>query len=116
MTGKGTKSKPTGRQRRPAKEKLAAEDVESHFVDALSKDFLEHGAAAIATMREQDPAYYIKLCAATLPKGSVGALDPVEAMTDEELFARARQLAAQLGIGLGTDASGTANKRRSKQT
>ena len=116
MSGRGTKSKPTSRQRRPTRKKLAAEDVESHFVDALSKDFLEHGAAAIATMREKDPAYYIKLCAATLPKGSVDALDPVEAMTDEELFARARQLAAQLGIGFGSDASDTANKKRSKQT
>ena len=115
MSGRGTKSKPVS-GRRATKKKPATEDLEARFVNALSNDFLEHGAAAIATMREKDPAYYIKLCAATLPKGSVSDLDPVEAMTDEELFARARQLAAQLGIGPGTDASGSANKKRRKQT
>ena len=47
MSGRGTKSKPVS-GRRATKKKPATEDLEARFVNALSNDFLEHGAAAIA--------------------------------------------------------------------
>jgi hypothetical protein len=60
------------------------------FVDALSADFVQYGSAALARLREDDPVSYMKLCAAVLPKAVAGAIDPLEAMTDEELLDRAK--------------------------
>ncbi|MGI9387669.1 MAG: hypothetical protein ACR2OX_09585 [Methyloligellaceae bacterium] len=79
------------------------------------EDFRKHGASVITAVRETDPAYYIKLCAATVPRGLNETIDPIEKMTDDELIARARQLAAQLGIEFTSNARGAARKKRSKQ-
>jgi hypothetical protein len=97
----GTKA---GRARvRPQAKAAKDEGLDTAFVDALAGDFLRHGAAAIARMREDDPATYMKLCAQVLPKSLLNSIDPLEAMSDEELRERARQLAEKAGLGARPD-------------
>jgi hypothetical protein len=38
------------------------------FLQAVQDDWKEHGAAAIAKVREDDPSTYLRVCAAILPK------------------------------------------------
>jgi hypothetical protein len=42
------------------------------FVEALSKDFDEHGESAISAARERDPVGYMKVVASLLPKQLTG--------------------------------------------
>jgi hypothetical protein len=95
----------TNRKRPPAK---AAKDdaLDTAFVDALSADFVRHGASAIAKVREDDPVTYMKLCAQVLPKTLINDIDPLEALSDEELRERARQLAEKAGLGSRKDPDG----------
>ena len=84
------------------------------FVDALSADFAQYGSAALARLREDDPAAYMKLCAAVLPKAVAGAIDPLEGMTDEELLDRAKGLAKQLGLAVRSNPGRARRKKTSK--
>ena len=38
------------------------------FIEALQKDFQEHGADAIKIVRIEDPATYLRVCATFMPK------------------------------------------------
>ena len=105
----------TGRARKRAPGKTARDDgLDTAFVDALAGDFLRHGAGAIAKVREDDPVTYMKLCAQVLPKSLINSIDPLEALSDEELRERARQLAEKAGIGSrpGPDGAGAADEPR----
>jgi hypothetical protein len=86
----------------PAKE----DGLDTAFVDALSLDFLAHGASAIAKVREDDPVTYMKLCAQVLPKVLINNMDPLETLSDEELRERVRQLAKKAGFRLHTSSDG----------
>jgi hypothetical protein len=50
------------------------------FLEALAKDFQEGGAQAIAAVRRNQPAAYMKICALLVPSEH-----KVEHRTDEEL-------------------------------
>jgi hypothetical protein len=93
------------RKRAPA-EAVQDDALDTAFVDALSADFLRHGASAIAKVREDDPVTYMKLCAQVLPKTLINDIDPLEALSDEELRERARQLAEKAGLGSRSDPGG----------
>ena len=41
------------------------------FLSAISDDFAEHGAEAIAKVRSSDPAAYLKLVGSLLPRGLI---------------------------------------------
>src|SRR5437763_9811353 len=58
--------------------------LQGQFVTALADDFERHGAAAIAAMREKDPASYIPAIASLMPK-EVEIGRPMEGLTDDEL-------------------------------
>jgi len=76
------------------------------FIAALHDDFTEHGAVTIARVREEDPTAYVKVCASLLPK-EVKVTSSVEDLTDEQLDARIRALAAALSLELvGEDGAG----------
>lgn len=72
------------------------------FVEALHDDFLAHGPATIARVREEDPTAYVKVCASLLPKEI--KVERTEDMTDDELNQRIKQLAAALSLELGGEA------------
>jgi hypothetical protein len=56
------------------------------FLLALATDFKQHGASAIAKVRKQQPAAYMKICALLVPREMrVEHAGGVKAMTDEQL-------------------------------
>jgi hypothetical protein len=56
------------------------------FLLALATDFKQHGASAIAKVRKQQPAAYMKICALLVPREMrVEHSGGVKSMTDEEL-------------------------------
>ncbi len=74
------------------------------FVQALQRDFEEHGVVAIKTMRDVDPAGYVRVIAGLLPKEF--KIETVSDLTDEQLDARIRTLANLVQIGIGEPAGG----------
>ena len=65
------------------------------FVAALASDFAEHGAAAIAELRQRNPNAYLRLCASVL-RHKAANCDPLEALTDAQLAARCDAIGARL--------------------
>ena len=56
------------------------------FLLALAADFKQHGASAIAKVRKQQPAAYMKICALLVPREMrVEHSGGVKAMSDEQL-------------------------------
>ena len=56
------------------------------FLLALAADFKRHGPEAIAKVRKQQPAAYLKVCALLVPRDmKVEHSGGVKAMTDEQL-------------------------------
>ena len=67
------------------------------FLTAMLDDFADHGADAIAKVREEDPSTYLRVIASILPKEL--KLTPPEAdMSDEQLDERIRKLAEALDL------------------
>ena len=98
-----SKSRSATKKRNSAKRtvrKTAVGDApDTAFIEALSVDFQQYGASAIARVRQDDPVTYMKLCASVLPKSVINSIDPLDSLTDEELQQRARHLAEKAGIG-----------------
>jgi hypothetical protein len=60
--------------------------VNKAFLEALAKDFREGGAEAIAKVRKEQPAAYMKICALLVPREmKVEHSQSLKSMTDEEL-------------------------------
>jgi len=69
------------------------------FVSALHDDFEQHGVAALAEVREKDPAAYMRVIAGLLPKEF--KIETTSDLTDEQLDARIRTLASVIGLQVG---------------
>jgi hypothetical protein len=60
--------------------------VNKAFLEALAKDFQEGGAQAIAKVRKEQPAAYMKICALLVPREhKVEHSNPLKAMTTEQI-------------------------------
>src|SRR5262250_2306543 len=72
------------------------------FLLALAADFKRHGPEAIAKVRKQQPAAYLKVCALLVPRDmKVEHTGGVKAMTDEQLeraLAAVESLMIQRGL------------------
>ena len=56
------------------------------FLLALAADFKRHGSEAIAKVRKQHPAAYLKVCALLVPREmKVEPSGGIKAMTDEQI-------------------------------
>ena len=56
------------------------------FLEALAKDFQEGGAQALAKVRKEQPAAYMKICALLVPKEfKLEHTGGVKSMTDEQI-------------------------------
>jgi ketopantoate hydroxymethyltransferase len=76
------------------------------FLLALATDFKRHGASAIAKVRKQQPAAYMKICALLVPREmKVEHSGGVKAMTDEQLEQGIEAITAMLAArDAGADA------------
>jgi hypothetical protein len=62
--------------------------VNKAFLEALAKDFQEGGAQAIAKVRKEQPAAYMKICALLVPREmKVEHSNAIKAMSDEQIEA-----------------------------
>lgn len=73
---KGSGGRPAG-----ARAKLQAV-----FVEALEKDFHEHGEGVIRIVRAEKPAEYLKIVASILPKEFVLSEGELDTMSDDDLL------------------------------
>ena len=56
------------------------------FLLALAADFKQHGASAIAKVRKQQPAAYMKICALLVPREmQIDHTNRIKQMTDEQI-------------------------------
>lgn len=60
--------------------------LQTKFLEALAKDFEEHGLAVIRIVRAEQPDQYLKLIASVLSKELILSEEPLEGMSDEELL------------------------------
>ena len=78
------------------------------FVDALCGDFEQYGAAAIARVRAEQPAQYLRVIAAVVPR-KVEIENPLKELSDDELSGLLDVLrtaiAADEAAGGGADAA-----------
>jgi hypothetical protein len=72
------------------------------FLLALATDFKQHGASAIAKVRKQHPAAYMKICALLVPRElKLEHGGGVKAMSDEQLEAGIEAIKAMLEARAG---------------
>lgn len=77
----------SGGKKRRARRRLTAKVVQD-----LWEDWRDHGPAAIAAMRTQDPASYVRAALSLMPKDITLTINPIEKMTDDRLLEYIRSL------------------------
>ena len=68
------------------------------FIAALHDDFKEHGVSAIERVRTEEPAQYLKVIAAIVPKELNIKSDAFDGISDEQLSAILVAARSALGI------------------
>jgi len=86
----------TGGKPGPGRPKGSRNKLAESFTQALHDDFMEHGVAAIATVRAEKPDQYLKVIASLVPKDVNLNVGNMEELSDDELAERVRNLASQL--------------------
>src|SRR4029453_19254774 len=77
----------------------------SEFISALLRDFRQGGPAAIAKVRNYQPAAYMKICALLVPREmKVEHSGGVKAMTDEQIEAAIEAIQCMLEARAGEQA------------
>jgi hypothetical protein len=70
----------TGGRRKGTRDRIA-----TALLDALAKDFEEHGEEAVRITRVERPAEYLKIMASILPKELEISHSRIEELTDEQI-------------------------------
>ena len=83
--------------------------VNKAFLEALAEDFRQGGAQAIAKVRKEQPAAYMKICALLVPKEfKVEHHGGVKSLTDEELEQAIAMIKAMIAAREAKTIEGTA--------
>ena len=85
----------------PGRPKGSRNKLGEDFVRALSEDFQEHGKAAIETVRAEEPAQYLKVIAAIVPKELNIKTDAFDGVSDEQIAALVAAARSALGVAEG---------------
>lgn len=89
----------------PGRPKGSRVKLGEQFLSDVMADWEINGVKAIADMREKNPADYVKVVAATLPKELNVKVSEIDELTDDQLARQLAALASQLaraGIDFGT--------------
>lgn len=106
MSTEGLKPFKPGETGNPGGKPVGARNrLTAAFLNALAKDFDDHGAAAIKECRETKPEAYIKAIAALCPK-EIEVKRPLEEMSADELLDAVRALQSFLATGSVTEGTG----------
>jgi hypothetical protein len=73
--------------RRTGRPKGSRNLLQRAFIQALAKDFEEHGEGVIRIVRIEEPATYLKVIASILPKEFLVEAREIEHMSDEDIRA-----------------------------
>ena len=68
------------------------------FIADIFSDWQANGPQVLATLRTEKPADYVRIAAAVLPKERNVQPDPLDELTDAELFDRIARLMAEAGF------------------
>jgi len=71
----------------PGRPKGSRNKLAESFLDALHRDFLEHGVEAIAAARAESPLGYVKMVASLLPQKVQVETSDLSRVSDDELLA-----------------------------
>ena len=88
----GSQRSATVRKGEGGRPKGARNKLGEAFLAALHADFQEHGIAAIVKVREEKAEAYLKVIASILPRDLNLNVSPLEALSDDELMKRIREL------------------------
>jgi len=95
-------------------ENLAPDPRGEKFIADVFADWEANGAKVLATLREEKPADYVRIAAAVLPKERHAKPEPLDQLTDAELFERLVHAAARAGFeiraGADRDRGGAADE------
>ncbi len=73
--------------------------LSEQFLDALCRDFDEYGVAALKTVRENDPATYVRTAASLIPKEArLEIANDLSRLSDEQLDSKIEALEKSLGL------------------
>lgn len=101
-------TRPARRKTRPARRKPSAapasvprpkrtkKTLGDDFLAAVRADFRTHGAGVIAEVRADKPDQYLKIVLSVLPKDLHVSINQLDALSDEEIRSRIRDLEAVL--------------------
>lgn len=84
----------------PGRPKGARNKLGEKMIEDMLTDWERHGIKAIEKMREERPHEYVRAFVSILPKEI--KIEHIDEMTDEQISNRIRQLAAGLGISIGS--------------
>lgn len=80
----------------PGRPKGSRNKLGEAFIEAMHDDFKANGVGAIVKVRETKPDQYLKVIASILPKDLNINVNSMDAMTDDELVKRIRDLDATI--------------------
>ena len=95
-----------GRAKTGGRMKGSRNKLSMAFVEALAKEFDEHGAEAIRVMRVENPSDFVKTVAAIIPKEFEINDNRLAEITDDELIAYIEFAKRQLASRIDSPGSG----------
>ena len=76
----------------------ARDELGDAFIADFFADWQQHGPDVIGRLRDEKPADYVRIAAAILPKERNPRPDPIDELTDAELFERIASVATRTGL------------------
>ena len=76
----------------------ARDELGDAFIADFLADWQQHGPDVIGRLRAEKPADYVRIAAAILPKERNPRPDPIDELTDAELFERIASVATRTGL------------------
>lgn len=83
------------------KSRGARNRIGAALLDAIADDFDKHGSRAVQVVREERPVDYLKICLSILPKDLTLTINPLDSLSDEDLYIRAKDLQRSYALHTG---------------